>query len=269
MKKVWKMFFALVLAPVLLAGCTAAPAEQIVADADLYSVVSYSDSFVLRMKSELSNGTVNSGGAAKAPSEVFAYPSLSAMKTAVTEGKFTEKQLAYIQKSFAKNEKGEVKLFDMNKLCDIVLPQGAEVTEIRWTGKNYSFSFETEDFSGKLRVTDKESMEMYAQRGDMTKTNMKVLKTEDDPSRNAKIYYVEGAAAVQKYTQYTISGEYGTFTVSEADPVPEAELSLIIRYWGEYNGVYFDGQIVDPAVRPTYEWFQNFGLKPYVEAKTP
>lgn len=265
MKKVWKMIFATMLALVLLAGCVAAPTEQIVAETDQYSVVAYGDSYALRMKKDESGGAANVGGTAISPTEVFLYPSLKAMKTAVIEGKFTEKQLAYIQKSFVKNEKDEVQLFDMNKLCDIVLPQGAEVTEIRWLGKFYVFSFQTKTFSGSLRISTRESTEYYARMGDMSKTDLKVLKTEKDPSRNATIYYVEGAAAVQKFTQYTISGEYGTFTVSEADAVPEADLSLIFRYWGEYNGIYFDGAIVDPAVRPSYEWFQEFGLKPYVE----
>jgi hypothetical protein len=264
MKKTWKIMFALTLALVLLAGCIAAPTEQILAKTERYSVVDNGGSYSLRFYDQ-SSGNASSGANMSVKPEEFLFSSLGEMKAAVLEGKFTDQQMQYIGTHFSKNEKGDVLLFDMDNLCDISLPEGAEVTQISWKGKNYTFSFKTKDFTGDLMVCEKSSMESYAAKNDVARKQEKIVKTEEDPAHNGKIYYVEGGVGVRKHTQHTYSRENGMITVCVCDKV--SDLSLAIRFWGEYNGVYFYGAIMDAHEAPSYEWFQNFGLKPFVEEK--
>ena len=264
MKKAWKIMFALTLALVLLAGCIAAPTEQILSETERYSVVNNDGSYSLRFNKAIS-GSASSGANMSVKPEEFLFSSLGEMKAAVMEGKFTDKQIQYISMHFSKNEKGDVLLFDMDNLCDISLPEGAEVTQISWKGKNYTFSFKTKDFTGDLMVCEKSSVESYAAKNDVARKQEKIVKTEEDPAHNGKIYYVEGGVGVRKHTQYTYSGENGTITVCVCDKV--SDLSLAIRFWGEYNGAYFHGAIMDAQEAPSYEWITSLGLKPYVEAK--
>lgn len=57
-------------------------------------------------------------------------------------------------------------------------------------------------------------------------------------------------------------------TYDSTDDIPTA-----INFFGKTNGAYFKGLIIEAGEmtihhRPSIEWFQAFGLKPYVETET-
>lgn len=265
MKKAWKIMFALTLALVLLVGC-AAPSKVFV-DQEQYDIWENSGSYSLRVDTAIRTSAEKSGniGAAVSPTPIL-FASVQEMRSAVLGGKFTKSQLITMQKYFSKNSMGEVILFDLNNMSDIVLPEGTELESVQFTGSGYTFSFQGDGFTGFLNLITKERLEEYDKSLNKERTTNKVVKTEE-PAENVKCYYVEGASGVRKHTQYTVSSEYGTFTVCESDPIVGTDLTLCIRYWGEYNGTCFYGSIVDPSERPSPEWFQSFGLKPYVETE--
>ena len=72
---------------------------------------------------------------------------------------------------------------------------------------------------------------------------------------------------VIQYTVFPVSGEYGKFTVCQKETITGSDPSAWAYYWGEYNGTYVTGRIQTLIERATPEWFQNFGLKPFVEEK--
>jgi hypothetical protein len=270
-----RIIAAYLLAAVLLGGCAIAPGEQVVtkteaktvAETDLYSVVTYEDgSYGIRVSNKIYNQAQLADNNNGMPLSIK-YESVQEMRDSVLGGKFTETELVWMQKHYPKNAYGEVTLFDPNELYHIVLPGNGRLNAVSFYGEEYNFGFEAGFFSGTLRVSSKERYEEYEKKYHPEKsTTMKLLWTEDDPNTQGKIYYMETSIGVViKYTVFPVSGEYGKFTVCQKETITGSDPSAWAYYWGEYNGTYVTGHIQTLIERATPEWFQNFGLKPFVE----
>ena len=254
----------------LLYGMSLDSRATVVVDREKYEIWEYEGSFSLNVADSIRKKVASgsNGGFAIAPEHIY-FDSVQEMRTTILEGKFTEDQLIIMQKYFSKNSMGEIVLFDLNNMCDIVLPEGVELKEITFYGANYCFDFQGSGLTGHLNLASKETLEWNEKAYNPERMMHKVVKVEEDPARNAKIYYIEGNMGVRKHTTYTVSTEYGTFRVCECDSILGTDIFASIHFWGEYKGSCFVGTIRAPFKQLPSDWFQNFGLKPFVEEGKP
>ena len=78
---------------------------------------------------------------------IISYPSLSAMKQAITTNSFTESEIQIIKTVFPQDERG-ILVCNVNHLYEPVLPEGYTIGEVLWEGSQYKFLMKRNGLSG-------------------------------------------------------------------------------------------------------------------------
>ena len=202
------------------------------------------------------------------------FSTVAEMQDCIKNGKFSKEDLVGMQ-AYEKAENGKVAVCNVNKLYDVVLPEGFSLNRISWKGISYKFDLiGINGGSGYLRVGDKEDVQNYIERRSLYNAGKElatIVSNSKDAERNADviIFKAEATGENLKYIRYTYECNGITITAQEEYNLDESEtIPGWISYWGEGNGVYFTGILGGFTELPSYEWVTSFGLKPYVETET-
>lgn len=193
------------------------------------------------------------------------YESVEAMKQGILQGNFTKEEQKSLQICTRKNEKGDIQICNIEKMYDVLLPPGCSIRYIEFDGF-YMFKIDGDGLICNLYYNDKEANDGAFE-----------------------FYYtseLEGLAVTGKETYQGVPvtvynmGEYKCFDLSTEEKtliVKEtyrgAHEPFVIDFFGEMNGAHFYGMICESGKmaidhRPSIEWYQSIGLKPYVETET-
>jgi len=263
MKRVLCFFLAFVL--VALCGCSAA---REVSRNGKYRIMEDAGEYYLVM--DKASSISSNGVSASEKMEALTFSSVGEMKQTISEGKYTDEQLAIMDRFFQKTAKGDIALCNTNKLYDATLPEGLTADEIEWYGGYwYTFVFEGELW-GFLSVSDKETIENKAAEFAKQPERVKILEKKEVSERNATETLFENLAGEpRKQIQYTFESKDITINIievykrNESDTVPYR-----VWFYGNSKDAYFNGEFYGFTERPSYEWVTSFGLKPYVETET-
>lgn len=261
-----KRYICILLAILLLTLSGCSRGVEVLSN-DQYSIMEEDGQHYMKLHKAVSvTSGSTSAGTAQAP-YVIKFSSLEEMKNAITEGTFTEEQLAHMQANFPSNKRGNVLLCNVNKLYSATVPAGIDVGPIHWYGDNYKFIISEE---ANISFCDKEAHDEFAKACDIESGKAKIISVTTIEDRNAKVVTFENlAGAPRKMVTYNHTSGGKTITVAEQYNLDESEtVPYSISFWGNCDGAYFTGYMYGFTERPSYEWVTSFGLKPYVETET-
>ena len=261
-----KKYICILLVILLLAlsGCSK---EVEVLSNDQYRIMEKGGQYYMELHKPVGSSSGNAlEGTAQAPYNIQ-FSSLKELKNAITEGKFTEKQLAHMQENFPRNKSGNVLLCNVNKLYNAAVPEGVEVGSIHWYGDNYSFML-NED--GRLNFCSKNAYDEFMSSMEVNADAVSIVDETTTSDRNAKVVEFKNLLGEpRKRITYSFTANTKTITIAEEYHLDESEaVPYRIKFCGTDNGVYFTGYMYGFTERPSYEWVTSFGLKPYVETET-
>ena len=262
MKKWFCVLLALFL--IMLNGCSRG--VEVLSN-DQYCIMEKDGQYYMELHKPVSSSPGNTlEGTAQAP-YIIQFSSLKELKNAITEGKFTEKQLAHMQENFPRNKSGNVLLCNVNKLYNAAVPEGVEVETIHWYGDRYRFVF---DKDGWIDFSVREAYDKFALGYDIESGTAKIISVNMISDRNAKeVVFEDLLGAPRKMVTYSYKSEEKTITIAEQYNLDESEtVPFSINFWGTCDGAYFTGNMYGFTERPSYEWVTSFGLKPYAETET-
>lgn len=221
------------------------------------------------------------------PSESLSttYPSVSEMRRIIKASLLPESILYML---YNRSNDGEtVAITDLAKLYDIHLPADVNLDYVTWSGNSYSFSFSKGEMYGSLRCVTEDSYQKYyeqyfVQEPNVLKGDVDILSDQQISDRNAReirfnkldvqnnridrerkllIYSISaGDDILHIYEDYTVGVYFDNTFIKDSDDVPK-----YINFCGTSNGAYFYGQIIDPAERPTVEWYSTLSLERVID----
>ena len=196
------------------------------------------------------------------------YESVEAMKQGILQGNFTKEEQKSLQLCTRKNEDGDIRICNIEKMYDALLPAGCSIRYIEFDGF-YMFKIDGDGLICNLYYNDKESYDRnFAYYYTRRLNGAAVIDTESYQGIPVTVYSAG-------YKCYDLSTEEKTLIVMEdyLNSVGSSDIPFAIRFFGEMNGTYFNGMICESGKmtidhRPSVEWYQSIGLKPYVETET-
>ncbi len=259
MKK-WTILVAAVLSVCVLAlsGCASAP----VAKNNLFSVLKEDETYVLRFHEQQKTqaGSALSGSEA---AHILEFSSVSEMKASILEGKFTEEDVQGILQ-FDKSAKGDIYLFDLDKMYEPVLPEGMTY-DVRWNGNAYAFA----NLSGLdgWNVIAPNTKEEYDQNVEALYDFLEIndgIKQSALEDREGTVYeYTSKFGKHVRVVVYTLTSGNKTMLVRETYSGDSSASSFSgIDFCGVDNGIYFEGSLNERA-STSEEWLLSFGIQPY------
>lgn len=160
------------------------------------------------------------------------FLSTGEMKEFLLKGDFTLEQLYTIQ-SFEKNRNGDIAMLDLQKIWEPKLPEGMRTARVIWRGVNYEYWIADGRQQGTLSVL---SQKKFAE----AKEQHAVESSQ--------------GVIVEKHTmdgfEITVQWQYGGKTVD---------------IFGEGNGIYFHGHLVNFSQAADMEWLKGIGLQLYTD----
>ena len=199
------------------------------------------------------------------------FSSIAEMQDCIKNGKFSKEDLVGMQ-AYEKADNGKVAVCNVNKLYDVVLPEGFSLKQISWKGLSYMFQlYYCNEYHGSLRIGNQiDYQNEIAFSTPNFDNGSTLLLSSVDKDRNGEILeFITPTGTHMKYIRYSYVLNGMTVTAQEEYNLDESEETPSwIAYWGEGNGVYFTGILGGFTERPSYEWVTSFGLKPYAETET-
>ena len=212
------------------------------------------------------------------------FSSVEEMKNAIETGDFSDLEMEALRMFAKKNESGDVLVCDLNNIQDGVVPDDFKLTNVQWTGSNYTLTYraDKEAFIGIVLFDDdyyKSSFDEYYSNY-LEYHTVKLTGQGQEPERNATVYYYESPSTKLKQIQYVIQSEEKTYYVNEyyatgrtdgspstttddhSDTVPQ-----YVQVWGTDKGIEFYAMI-DINERPSMEFLSQIGIRKYVETET-
>lgn len=197
------------------------------------------------------------------------FSSLSELKNDFETMNFTEEEFETINKMAGGGRK--VRIPDLSKLYEPVVPNGHSLKHIGWGGLDTIFFYYYYDNNTRedvwwccpLTVTKYEDKLKDWER----LYGLEILSQEREEERNATVYHLEGRP--NKIILYSIVDGDKTIRVREeylssGDPNVPYEVSLLVND----NGLCYLAQLTKLMERPSVECLSSFGVKEYVETTT-
>ena len=196
------------------------------------------------------------------------FASVREMKQGILKGEFSVNQL-YSLSLNPRNADGSLKLFDLDAMYDVRLPEEYSLKHVAWKGNTYEFDFTSEiGTHGYVNYCDKSSYDKAFQE--------KYYDFLEDQYVGSEWHLEDRNATVTRYTnrtgayacvRYVIENEGWTVHVLETykDGYLEDAAPVSINLFGTNGSEYFDSWVSDLTSRPSVEWISSFGLTPYVE----
>lgn len=203
------------------------------------------------------------------------FTSIGQMKEKIENGDFNENELRAIEAKCKKNN-GLLEICDVDSLCDVRMPEGVTLRNIRWWGNGYEFTLESQN-TGDCYV-DCGNAEEYSYSFQKYYGNSPYSKDLAYDFREEKSYDPEGTqifyqtgAGDFKVVKYEIREENRILYVSEEYHLTSysgtLETSTTVPYrihmFTEENGAFVTVSIYEPTERPSVEWLSSFGVTPY------
>ena len=198
------------------------------------------------------------------------YNTLGDMKQAILEGDFTENVKAHLYASAKKNEKGDARICKVNQLYEPLLPDGASISFVAFDGSywfeivgdslicNLYYAIDENDYNSNFEYHYSATIEEN------------VTGTYIETYQGVPVTVYEKNSGWM-YKCYDLSNEAASLTVMEMY-ASSKDIPFGIRFFGNTNGAFYHGLICEAGEmtidhRPSVEWLQSFGLKPYVETE--
>ena len=203
----------------------------------------------------------------------ISFDSMADLVNGFRNNQLNEHQRIVLQSAFPMNEKG-IKICDLNRLYDAVLPDGTYVSSVMLHGETYDCFVKGDLFkSGSLSYVDdwttsKDRMYDWSKGATVTREEK---STFDGVSCRIVEYY----NSTQTYRDIFIETEKDgkkvdmviRYLLEDKRPFPESVSDTApwnVRMYCEDNGVFYDISLKEFTETPTYEWLSSFGLTPYV-----
>ena len=201
------------------------------------------------------------------PSGYVYFESFDEMISDMETQNFTEDEWDNIR-SMMKVGSNLVSIPDIYNLYEPVLPSGTSTYPITWSGSSYWMDFSTTyGFTGSIRTI--EDYETYLEKIPPTLSEdlPTFVSKEYEEERNATVYkFVDLLGKTRIYKVYQIPSEGKTIWVEEEyNPnvsltIPETITVIVDNVDVQYE-VFLRKK--SAAERPSVEWLQLFGIRPY------
>ena len=239
----------------------------------------FSDEYLSNLTSEDMQGSILG---------YLTFDSVEEFKTAVTEGKMTQKDQEFVAKNFIQDETGRIKTCDFNDLQIPIVPSDIElVGGVDWqiNGEEYSFNVRSldEKIGGyvmlmpperyQYSINDFYESSIYNPAVKIEKSD--VLNSWDEWERHSKTIYTSTKNAKTKYIIYKFEYKGMNFHVVEhytlwASPeiaplMPEASDSVPVTVTinGKKDDHGFKISLHGFTERPSMEFIKSFGIQKF------
>lgn len=252
----------LVLALVLLAGCSSAP----------YRIVTENDGTYLVFRKDAAEEPAEGAGICQVVPSVF-FQSADEMIHDIQNGTFSETEMIQVQMMYEyyADETGRLEICDLTHLYEPVCPESLNWDMISWHGRFYSYLFrpEGEGISGYFKESTPEDYDYlcdYFRSGmeaKKTDSNIKSWTTSTDSTRNAAALDYEDHRGSYRLTRYSLQNSGKTLEVLEYYEKDEDD--LMIHVAGCEDGRYFTVWLKCGSYenRPSTQWLLEFGIRDY------
>ena len=258
----------------LMVGCSE-KVDKVTAGDMPYQIVEDAGKHYLVMKPDVKpsgNVTVQSGSSAEQTAEPVGiyFDNMGEMANDIKTGNFSENELEIIAGKFPKDENNRVQICNINKLMEPVMPTGAVITLVYWTGVDYSCNFEMNNGSKGhfLRYTyedyceDLEYFENFAKYSQGT-----VSSQTTDEETGAVVTIMESGTGNIKLVYDTITVGNAEYHIAETYNPSTSEIPVLVNIMGVVDGAYFRYILPELKESPSEEWLSQFGIREYVETE--
>lgn len=276
-KNISLVVITLTLLTLLLSGCAVAE-EMKQYHTPLYTVNVSGDNCYLTF-----DEAIEQVGDDMSDCEVLIFPeflTLKDMRQGIITGAITERELISLNRFCGKNEDGSIKICNVDKLIECIIPSDLEVEKVIWKGEPYSFSIRGGPGPMFIQIVDEElyvsMMNSYHILYDGTAT---ITAQEFEEERSATVYFeTTPTGAKRKLICYEINDGTKTIMIQENyDLWNSSEKNTgsevfdtkpgYIQIWIKDEIGYAYGYISGPEYRPSLEWLSQFGICEYVETE--
>ncbi|MBQ8164424.1 MAG: hypothetical protein IJZ94_01220 [Clostridia bacterium] len=194
--------------------------------------------------------------------ECITFSSMDEFYSKVTNVDFSEEEVDIMFRSFPNDDNG-IRVCDMDRLYQPILPNDAVVDNVRWYGDAYVTSWVASDgASGSIQVFDREEdfyRIMNALRPDnfYEKEHVEVLDYSED--QNSKYTMKKWT-----FTTTTDSGQYKFREEQYETDSADSHCKIIIIYRLESNDKYSEGMVFSDTIPHRLHVFGNNGDKYWI-----
>lgn len=211
------------------------------------------------------------------------HSSVSEMKEMIASGKLPVSKL----RSLCRDDGGwryTMKIFDLEKLYDVVLPANEELSYITWGGDFYIFHFGSGNTIKQLTCVDEHEYKSYwakaFEEGPDLPRDIEIISDQQVSDRNARViryhtldiqndriasenmvitYQITVGQDIRYVVEHYTIGTYSDEGFAEGSRT----VPTMIDFCGTSDGACFTGQLLDPSERPSVEWYSEIGLRKY------
>ncbi len=197
----------------------------------------------------------------------ISFAILNDMKNALINKEISALQKSYIYTAFLKDENG-IPICDLDKLFFPVLPEGLEISKVKFLGKNYSFELISDDsVKGDLMLTDENGLNDAISNDTFYFENISVTKMDFLEDRKATVFYYTDNNSEWKRIEYVLENDRTKLIVKEDyacnDNNESNGIPVRIYIYGGVDDIYFTIELYDLRSRPDVEWLDDFSMMPY------
>ena len=208
------------------------------------------------------------------------FSSVEEFRETLIQGRLTPLQ-KHIASMFPKDEKGRIKICDLNDLYTAVVPQGSTVYEVMWYGDTYYFSVDCGSGGwGDLDLHTKESFEQSYMDNYVNifkNERLTITKTEYIDGGQKEVIFYNTPRGKFKGVRYSLSdGEKKSFVyerymlshIKEFEDMgvyPSSTVPYNVEIFVSDAENYYDIVLFHPDKPPTDSWILQFGLEKYVK----